>query len=241
MPIENLFIIAFVICFASFVQGFTGFGFAIITVPILSILIDIKHAVPLVAVCGFVINLYLFIHMRKEINFREVKNLIISGIVGIPLGSILVLLLHTFILKKILAIIVILFVFLSTFRIIKPKVLNSKWGYLFGFLSGILAGAFNTSGPPVLIYFYLQQADKLQQKASITGYFMISSIFVLIFHAVTGVSTIEIWIEAFKYLPLIIVGIVAGHFLFYKITTGFYNKLILLVLFAVGILLLTIS
>ena len=145
-----------IILFASFVQGFSGFGFALVSIPLLSILIDIKEAVPLAALCGFVINIFLVIELKNHIRLFELKNLLIGSVIGIPIGTYFLSEANPELIRILLGIIILLFVFLSLTRLIENNGINLRWGYLFGILSGLLGGAFNTNGPPVLIYFYLQ-------------------------------------------------------------------------------------
>lgn len=238
MQIDTFFLIVIIIFFASFTQGMTGFGFALITVPLVGLLSGVKYAIPLAAICGLVVNLYLMFKLKSHVKYLDLKELILSAIIGIPIGAAFVIHADQLILKKILGGIVFLFVFLSVFKIIKQTGLNKKWGYLFGFASGLLGGAFNTNGPPILIYFYLQGYDKIKQKASITGFFIITSITVVITHLVAGLSTSEIWIDALKLFPVVMFGIILGHYLFSRISTNIYNRLILFGLFIISLFLL---
>jgi uncharacterized protein len=238
MPFEIFVLVALVIFFASFTQGITGFGFALVSVPLISMIIDVKYAVSIAAICGLVVNIYLIFKLKNHIHYFELKELIISAVAGIPIGSAIVIYTDQDILKILLGIVVLLFVFLSATKIIKQINLKKEWGYIFGFFSGLLGGAFNTNGPPILIFFYLKGYDKFKQKASITGFFIITSVTIVITHLVTGLSTEAIWLDALKLIPVIMIGIVLGHSIFHKISTKFYNRLILLGLFVVGIVLM---
>ncbi len=237
MSLEIFSIVAAVIFFASFTQGMTGFGFALVSVPLISFLVDVKYAIPLAAICGLYVNVYLIFKLKNHIKYFELKELIIAAIIGIPIGSFLVLFAEARILKIILGITVIVFVVFSISKKNNHRDISNNWGYLFGWLSGILGGAFNTNGPPILIYFYLKGYDKFKQKASITGFFIVSSFLIVLSHIVTGVSNYEIWIDSVKLLPIVLIGIVIGHSLFSKISTIFYNRIIFVGLAIIGILL----
>lgn len=62
MPIL-VFIIVFV---AIFVQAVTGFGLALVSMPLLVLALDIQVASPLVALIGGVAELLLLLHYRAE-------------------------------------------------------------------------------------------------------------------------------------------------------------------------------
>lgn len=238
MYIDSFILIALIIFFASFTQGMTGFGFALISVPLVGILAGVKYAIPLAAICGLVVNIYLILKLKNHVKFLDLQELLISAIFGIPLGAAFVIYTDQVILKKILGVIVLIFVFLSIFKIVKQNGIQKKWGYLFGFASGLLGGAFNTNGPPILIYFYLQGYDKIKQKASITGFFIITSTTVVVTHLVLGLSNSVIWMDAIKLFPVVLIGIILGQILFNKISTQLYNVLILFGLFIISLFLL---
>ena len=228
-------LIGLIIFFAAFTQGMTGFGFAMVSLTLLSFFMNLNQAVPLAALCGLVINSYLILKLREHINFSGLTSLIIGAVIGIPIGSYALTILTPEFLKIILGIVIIIFVFLSITKIIKQIGLHKNWGYLFGLSSGILGGALNTNGPPVLIYFYLHGFDKLKQKASITGFFIFSSIFVVVTHAVAGVTTKFVFLNFLSHLPFLIIGFLFGNYSFQKVSTEFYNKIILWFLFIISL------
>lgn len=212
---------------AAFIQGFSGFGFALFSLPILSLLIGIKTAVPLIAVCGLTNNLFLIMDLKQHVKFFELKRLIAGAAVGIPIGALFLSKANPEVLKVILGVFIIVFVILNLFQIIKPKGLNKNYGYLFGWLSGLFGGAFNTNGPPVLIYFYLQGWDKLKQKASITGFFVVTSVIIVITHSLTGVLNSHV-LHFYYYSVLgVILGSYIGVKLFNKVSTKVFNKVLL--------------
>jgi len=224
-----------ILFFAAFTQGMTGFGFAMVSLSMLTFIMNINEAVPLAALCGLVINIYLVIKLKQHINFFEIKNLIIGAVIGIPIGAYILTISNPGFLETVLGIVILLFVFLSVSKIIKQVGLHKLWGYVFGLFSGLLGGSLNTNGPPVLIYFYLHGFDKNKQKASITGFFIFTSLMVVITHAVTGVTTKAVFLNFLAHLPFIIAGILVGNFYFYKISAEIYNRIILGFLFLISL------
>lgn len=234
MNIE-FWVTGFILFFAAFTQGMTGFGFAMVSLSMLSVFMTINEAVPLAALSGAVVNVYLIVKLKHHIDLREVKNLIIGAVIGIPIGSYVLTVSSPELLEFVLGVVIIIFVFLSATKIVKQVGLHKKWGYLFGLSSGILGGSLNTNGPPVLIYFYLHGFDKFKQKASITGFFIFTSAMVVATHAVTGITTGIIFMSFVYHLPFIICGILIGNYYFDKISTSLYNKIILGFLLVMGL------
>jgi len=227
--------IGLIILFASFTQGFSGFGFQLVALSLLSMMIDLKHAIPLCALFGLVINIYLIIHYKEHLDFRELKSLLIGAVVGIPAGVYFLSEADSGMIKTILGIVLIVFVLLNLTNIFQASGINKSWGYLFGLLSGLFGGALNTNGPPVLIYFYLQNWDKLKLKASLTGFFLISTILIIAGHAVSGVTTSGVLIDFLKFLPFVLLGQFMGVKLFGRVSSVLYNKFILIFLLLVSL------
>jgi len=232
----EFFLIGLIIFFASFAQGFAGFGFALVSIPLLSMIIDIKHAIPLGALCGLVINIYLLIELKDHVKFFNFKNLLFGSLVGIPIGAYFLAKANPDLLKTILGILILLFVFFSITQKIRATGLNDRWGYFFGLLSGLFGGALNTNGPPVLVYFYLQGWDKVKQKASITGFFIITSVIIVSMHITTGVTTEGVFKDFLIYLPFVIIGQIIGNRLFNKIPSLLFQKVILYSLLLISII-----
>lgn len=235
---ENYFIIGFILFLAAFTQGLTGFGFALVSIPLLSLLMDIKTAIPLGALCGLIINIYLTIRLRKHVKFSEVKFLILGAFVGIPIGAFYLKVADPYYVKLFLGIVVLLFVFSTSLNVIKHFKMHKYWGTLFGLFSGLLGGAFNANGPPILIYLQLINLDKNKHKASFAAFFVVASIIIVLDHAITGISSSAIFFTFLKQLPSVILGLLLGDFLFQKISTKIFHKIVIVALFIIGILLI---
>ncbi len=231
-------LIALIILAGSFIQGFSGFGFALVTMPLLSLLIPVKEAVPLVALCGLIINIWLVIELRQHLEFAEVKYLIAGSVLGIPAGAYFLSSAPSGALKILLGIIVLLFVIFTIFRFIKPTGVRKEYGIIYGIFSGLLGGAFNTNGPPVLIYFYLQGWDKTRQKSMITGFFIFTSSFIVLTHLIGGISAAKTFSNFLWLLPAVLAGIFLGSRLFTKVSTEFFNKFVLIGLTVIAVILI---
>lgn len=235
---ENFLFIILIIFAASFTQGFSGFGFALVSIPLMSLVIDIKYAIPLGALCGLVVNIVLAFQLKKHIKYFELKNIIWGSVIGIPIGVFVLSAADQNLLKMILGIFVLVFVLITVTGFIKPRDFNNNWGYLAGLFSGLFGGAFNTNGPPVLIYFYLKGWDKLKFKGQITGFFIITSSVIVVSHFAAGLTTSEIFYDFLYLLPVILLGIFLGTKLFSKISSEIFNRIVMLFLFMVAIYLI---
>ncbi|HEX2866710.1 MAG TPA: sulfite exporter TauE/SafE family protein [Ignavibacteriales bacterium] len=235
---STILILIIIVLLGAVTQSLTGFGFALISVPLLSLFLDVKTAIALGALCGLVINILLFLKFKNYIIFREILPLMAGAFIGIPLGAIFLREAAPGVIKIILAFVVLIFAIYSLPGRAAVKGINSNWGYFFGLTAGILGGAFNTNGPPVLIYSCLKGWDKNKMKASLIGFFTFTSIVIVSSHASAGLITRNILVQFLYLLPVITVGIFFGNNLFSRISAKIYNKVIIYSLIVISLLLM---
>lgn len=82
----TVLIICLTTCFAAFVQGVSGFGFALIAMPVLAGLTSIYVAAPLVALIMLTNNTLMSLYYHRTFNRAIVGQLLLGSIFGIPVG-----------------------------------------------------------------------------------------------------------------------------------------------------------
>lgn len=86
---SNVYSIIFssiIIFFASMIQSTIGFGFSLISVPLLTFILPMKIIVPIVVIYSLVTNIMVVITTKKHIRLSEIWIMIVCGIIGIPLA-----------------------------------------------------------------------------------------------------------------------------------------------------------
>ncbi len=197
---------------AAYTRSTLGFGDAVIAMPLLALVIDIKTATPLVALCATVIASTILIKTWKKVDFRSTLRLILSSFAGIPIGLLVLKNSPERFLKLVLG---ILLLFYGLYRIFKPrwKAVHDRGtlSLLFGFFAGILGGAYNTNGPPIVIYGSLRQWSKENFRATLQGYFFPTGLFILLGHGAAGLWTPSVFRLFILGLPLVFLGIFLGE------------------------------
>ena len=84
---EELLIAAVIVFVAGFIQGIVGFGSAMIAVSLLSVYLDIKLVIPLVALLSMIIVSIITFQLRNHFEYKKIHPLVIGSLVGIPLGA----------------------------------------------------------------------------------------------------------------------------------------------------------
>jgi uncharacterized membrane protein YfcA len=125
---------------------------------------------------------------------------------------------------------------LLNFRL--PAVRQTAWAYLTGFLAGILGGAYNTSGPPVIIYGNCRRWPPAEFKSNLQGFFALNSVAILTSHLLARSFTPDIWQYSLAAGPGLIAGVWLGLRLDRRIDPAAFRKVVLWVLVFLGLSLL---
>jgi hypothetical protein len=116
-----------------------------------------------------------------------------------------------------------------------PRLEHNLWAFTAGFLAGVLGGAYNTAGPPVILYGNCRRWPRDNFKSNLQGFFMVNSIVVLISHFLAGGFTAEVWRIVPFGLGAAILGILAGLRLDKHLNPQTFRKIVLVLLLVVGI------
>ncbi len=233
-----LILVLAILFVSSFVRSAFGFGDALIAMPLLVFLIDIKIATPIVALAAILIATIILIEEFRRFDLKRHLPLILYSVAGIPFGLFYLRHAGESLVKIVLG--VVLFIF-SLYNILKPGMLNLKSNKskpVFGFLGGLLGGAYNTNGPPIIIYGMLRGWEPAEFRTILQGIFFPVNLTIIIGHGLGGFWTSEV-IETFLYaLPVILVAIFAGRFVNKRISIQSFVRLIYFMLLAISIVLL---
>ena len=180
--------IAAVIFIAAAAHGASGFGQGLIAMPLLALFIDIKTVIPLSLFNGLVIGLTLLFRWRRRLDFEKAWPLITSSLFGIPIGVYFLKTLDGSALKTGLGFLLVAFSLYSLSGVKIGSAMSAGWGYLFGFLSGMVGGAFGLNGPVSLIYVMSAPWNVEEKKGVLVTYFVTSNAMILTLYFTGGVE-----------------------------------------------------
>ncbi len=232
-----MFILAFIaIVLAGLVASLTGFGFAIISVPLLMLFMPPKVVVPLVLMLSMVLKLMLIVETRKWIDLRRIWPLLLTGTATVPLGAYLLLLLDPEPLRILVGLVVVVSA-LALLSGLRWTVRNEKLNLVpLGLLSGILGGSTGMPGPPVVLFFSNQGLEKRTFRANLVLYFACTSITGVISTAAGGLITRDMLVSWAGLLPALGIGTWAGIRLARSTDQDRFRRIVLSVLILTGIM-----
>jgi uncharacterized membrane protein YfcA len=199
--------------------------------------IGMKTASPLVALIATILSLIILVQDWRMVDLRSTWRLLAATLPGIPLGLMLLKGPFDNTGKIILALVIVGF---SLYCLCKPRLftLRGEWAaYPFGFLGGILGSAYNSNGPPVVIYGTIRRWPPDRFRANLQGYFFPSNVIIIAGHGMGGLWTPSVGWYFLLSLPIILLSVWIGNRLNRSIPQGRFDRYIHILLVLVGVLL----
>jgi uncharacterized membrane protein YfcA len=228
-------LVAGVVFLGVFTQSLTGFGVALVSMALLPDLIGIRMASPLVALVSLTIEVVLLVRYHQSVELRPVLRITAASLVGIPLGIASLQFLDENLVLGILGLVVAGYALYALSGVRLPELKHPAWPYLAGLVGGFLGGAYNTSGPPVIIYGNCARWEPVQFKSNLQGYFLFSSLVVLGGHFLSHNLTAPVLQTYLRLLPVIGLAVVAGLLLDGRVSPQGFRRLVLVALVVMGI------
>jgi uncharacterized membrane protein YfcA len=241
MDLGVVLIILLIVFISTLTRSAFGFGDALIAMPLLVFFIDIKVATPLIALIAFFIAISILIRNWRDVEFKSAWRLIIASLIGIPIGLWYLEDMNENLIKLVLGVLIIFF---AIFSLLKPKLINLKnerLSWIFGFLAGILGGAYNTNGPLIVIYSALKKWNPQNFRATLQGYFFTTGLLVIAGHGIAGNFTKEVLTYFMYTLPVILIAVILGGQINKRIPVERFHKYIYIVLIFLGLVLIVNS
>lgn len=212
---------------AYFIRGISGFGSGLIAVPLLAQLLPLTVVVPIILITDFSASLTLGVHTRKQVRWDEIRPLLVFGILGVVVGTTLLIKLPLTPLLVTLGILVLLFGIRSLLNLQGTRSVSRWWSVPAGFIGGTVSALFGTGGPPYVIYLNHRLRDKGELRASFTGLFLIEGGARIVTFLVAGLLlNADLILATLAALPLVALGLYAGNRVHLGVTADQMQRLI---------------
>lgn len=222
---------------AAFVQGVTGFGSALIAMPLITLYLDLPTAVSMSVLLGLVLNTQMAWNYRTQVSRRRIAPMVVGLVPGVVFGVTMLHGVSEYELKMFMAVFLALYALYGLFfEKTKPTGLSTVWGYPAGFAAGAIGAAFSTGGPPVVIYTALSGWGKDTIKANLACFFVLTCLFIVVGHAVTGILTLRVLTLAAVTAPAVYACTRLGIMASAHLKEHSYRKLLFVMLLLMGIM-----
>ncbi len=232
------FYIALILLIATFVQGFTSFGFSLVAIPLLAMFLDAKTIVVMTMSYSFVINSIIIRKYYKHARLHKIWPLLATAILFTFVGESFLSTVDDFTLKLIISVLLIVVGIVNNFGIKFKMKKPEKLFVPVGALSGTLNGISGVSGPPVLMFLSNIDLKKSEFKATLSSYFFTLNIVAISLYTYKGHYTIELFEMILKLVPFVIIGASVGVYISTKVNEVTFKKVVNFAIPVMGIVML---
>jgi uncharacterized protein len=195
-----------VVSIAAFFQRISGFGFSLLSTPLLALVMPVNKAVVALALVSVPNMLLNWREFGPKADKKQVRWITAWAIPGMPLGIYLLTVLPDRALKVGVSLCVIGAAMLLTARIQIPAHRVRLVDGIVGFTSGVLNTSTGTNGPPLVFTFSGQDLEPDRTRGSLAYVFGMSNVVGIALFAAKGLITAETFALALAGMPAILVG-----------------------------------
>jgi hypothetical protein len=176
---------------AGLVRGFSGFGGAMIYMPLVAAVYEPRIAAATLLLVDFLSSTPFALPEVRRCTWREVLPISVAMAVAVPLGTWALVVLDPVVLRWGIAILVLSLVpvLASGWRYRGPATLPVSIGV--GLFAGVGAGAAQIAGPPVIVYWLSRGNRAVILRANLMVFFMICGVVLVISYAAQGLVTAQ--------------------------------------------------
>jgi uncharacterized membrane protein YfcA len=191
---------------AGALRGFTGFGFSLAAVPLLSLIMPPAHAIPIVLILQLLVSIAGLRDAVRHCDWRSIRMLTVGAAVATPLG--VLGLAHQAAAPVRLAIaVVVVCGALVLGRGFRLAIVPVGWRVLpFGMASGLFNGLAGIPGPRVIAFYLASPVSSAVARSSMIVFFLLTAVLALVPLAWFGLLPWAIVVEAAIGFPVVLVG-----------------------------------
>jgi uncharacterized protein len=223
---------------AALLKAILGFGEALIAMPLLSLVVGLQVATPLVGLMAAITTLFITLRDWRLIDFRQTWRLVLASVFGIPAGLVLLKFVPSDLMIHGLGALLIVYALYALFAPQWKGLNHPVWVYICGFTAGMLGSAYNTSGPPVVIYGTMRGWSPQQFRATLQGCFIPMSLMVIVSHGLSGFWTPNVLFIFLLSLPVMLAAFWIGYHASRYIPPEQFGRLVRVGLCVLGAILL---
>jgi uncharacterized membrane protein YfcA len=211
---------------AGFVHSAIGFGFGIVAITLLPLLVDVRQSHIVISTASFPVLLMATWAYRDGADWSSLWKALVGAALFLPLGLLAFQWVSIDWLTRGTGIAILVMVWMSFRNRQKAKArleAGTKTGggssFLAGAFGGFLAGAVTIAGPPIAAYGLSQPWDQARFKAFLNQFLLAVSVYKIIGLAVGGYITQETLTQSAALAPMAMVGIQLGAIFSRRLST----------------------
>lgn len=226
--------IAAVAFFAGVMRGFSGFGSALMIVPVASAFLGPQIAVPVVTAVHLVTGIQLLPRALRDVEWGRVAPLSIAGCVTIPAGAWVLATEDPDAIRKAISVLIIFFAVMMMRGWRYTGMINGWIMGTVGLIGGFITGAASVGGPPVVTFLMAGPFSAAQNRAAIILYFIFVQTIAMGMYWIGGLLVAQIIGASLLIMPTLMIGMWIGQNLFARASEAGFRRIALVFLMVIG-------
>lgn len=229
---------------AGFAQGLSGFGFGLVAMSVWAWTIDPKLAAVMSVFGALTGQILTAFTVRRTFNIKQVLPFIIGGLMGIPIGTIILPHLNIYLFKLILGILLVVWCPSMLFSSYLPKLVINNYKIertiesFIGVFGGVMSAIGGFTGVIPTLWCTVRGYPKDEQRALIQNFNITILSVTMIAYIAKGNVTKEMLPYFSIIAPAMLIPNLLGAYLYKGISDILFKKIVLSLLTASGITLL---
>ncbi|MCQ2358705.1 MAG: sulfite exporter TauE/SafE family protein [Phascolarctobacterium sp.] len=215
---------------ASFFASVSGFGYALIATPLLSMVVPLKTTIIFILFLTMIMRVFTMYTTFKDMDIKTVATVSVGCLIGIQPGSWVLNYLSAPTLGLYLSVALLFFITLNiiNFRFVIKRQTLGRLGC--GIVSGFFGASTSVSGPPIVLYFLNEDMEKTLMRSNMTWIFGFTLLSTAITYFFTGAyNFVEDWTVFYYLVPANLVGVFLGDRCAKKLSQELFRKLTLII------------
>jgi hypothetical protein len=235
---DSLWLAAFAFC-GSVVFGVTGFGAALVAMPLATQLVPLGFALPLYALADIANSYSVGLEKPKKAVRAELLRLVPTILLGTAAGVTLLVNLPRAWGQGLLGAFIVGYAVYALRPHAYARTISRNWAWVAGFCGGVTSALFGAGGPPYVIYLAQRGLGKEEFRATLGLVTMTSISLRVVAFLITGLLLdAGVWLAAIAVVPAALGGIWLGKHIFLRLPRERLMRVIALLLLASGAALL---
>jgi uncharacterized membrane protein YfcA len=210
LELHQLFWIVLCVAVAAFAQSLAGFGFGLLSVPMLALVLAPRDAIVVSVLVASVSTTTQAVADRRFTEWKTVRRLSYLSYAGMPFGLILFNVVSERALRFGLGAVVLVATVLIIRKFqIPPEARGYDW--VLGFISGVLNTSTSTNGPPLVFLMKSRSMDAATFRATLNTIFSLANIGALILFFGSGKMNHDNLLGALVALPSLAISLRIGY------------------------------
>jgi uncharacterized membrane protein YfcA len=219
---------------AAFNQAISGFGFALLAVPLVSLATTASQAVVIVSLVGLPVTIVMAIRHRDHVEWPTVRVMSLASVAGMPLGLLVLTVVSDSALRFIIGgvVVVLATMIASGFRIEKRA---HTMNLVSGFASGVLSTSTGTNGPPLVFALRARGLSVKEFRSTISVLFAVGGVVSLLLFIAAGRVDGDALSRAAIGYPSMAIGWLIGDRIAPRVNERFFSRLVVALLYVSAI------